>query len=107
MVNPVIGEVVVLPQPVVPFGLTTVRSNPPWNQPQVSPAVLSRSPIFSPDNSALNEPVFEQTSPRGSASPISVKPPCPSAIWSLEGLLVDAIIPLVWPDIRLIAPGVD
>ena len=37
---------VVRAQPVVPFELVIVRSNPPWNHPHVSPAALSRSPMF-------------------------------------------------------------
>ena len=45
----VTAEVVVRSQPVVPLELVTPRLNPPWNQPQVTPAALSRSPMFLPD----------------------------------------------------------
>ena len=43
-----IGDTVLRAQPVVPLGLVFVRSKPPWNQPHVRPAVLSRSPMFLP-----------------------------------------------------------
>src|ERR1700678_568332 len=103
------GETVLLLQAGVPLGLMTVTSTPPWNQPQLSPAVLSRLPTLVPDNCALNEPALEQTSPRGSASPISVQPPCPSETSSLDGVLVAVawMMPLVCPETRLTAPGLE
>ena len=91
-------------QPVVPFGLVTVRSNPPANQPQESPAAFSRSPTFLPLMVTWLRVGAEQTSPIGSASPIRVRPPWPSATSSPDPLSV-ALIPLVCPEIRLIAPG--
>ena len=48
-VTPVTAEVVVRLQPVVPLELVTPRSKPPWNQPQLTLAALSRSPMFLPD----------------------------------------------------------
>jgi hypothetical protein len=41
----VIGETVLRLHNVVPLGLVMLRLNPPWNQPQERPAVLSKSPI--------------------------------------------------------------
>ena len=53
----------------------------------------------------------EQTSPNGSVSPMRVQPPLPSGVtWLADmsvGLLLVASKPLVWPEMRLIAPGVD
>jgi hypothetical protein len=81
------AETVERAQPVVPLGLVMVRSKPPSNQPQVSLAVLSRSPMFLPDR-LIDEVVLEQMSPVGSASPISVSPPFPSAMTAPPGLTV-------------------
>ena len=45
-------------------------------------------------------------SPVGSASLIAVSPPLPSATTALPGLTA-LMTPLVWPETRLRAPGVE
>ena len=89
------------------IALVRFRLNPPANHPQVTPAVLSRSPMFFPPISALNRVGDEHTSSSGSASLTSVSPPFPSPTTSELGPFADAITPFVRPEIRLIAPGVD
>src|SRR6202034_128607 len=98
------GEVDCRLHPVLPSGFTICRLNPPANQPQVMPAALSRSPIFCPPICAV--PLPEQTSPYGSGSPITVYPPFPSPT-KLPVPPVWFTTPLVWPEIRLIAPTVE
>ena len=61
--------------------------------------------MFLPDR-LIDEVVLEQISPVGSASPMSVSPPDPSATTAVPGLTV-LMTPLVWPEMTLIAPGVD
>ncbi len=61
--------------------------------------------MFLPDM-LTDEVVLEQMSPVGSGSPITVKPPFPSGMTPLPGLTV-LMTPLVWPETRLMAPGVD
>jgi hypothetical protein len=48
----------------------------------------------------------EQASPMGSGSPITVRDPVPPST-SLPVPLRCAITPLVWPETRLIKPGVE
>src|SRR5580700_661164 len=98
------GDTVLLLQPVVPFGLVIVRSKPPWNQPQESPAEFSKLPTLVPPRLAWNFVAPAQASVRGSPSPISVNPPVPSATSLLDGPFRLAAIPLVCPEIRLTAP---
>src|SRR4051812_15256251 len=80
------------------------------NEPHVTLAALNRSPTFLPAIRFWSADT-EHTSLSGSVSPIIVQPPRPSAIaWVAENRLKSRfgeIIPLVWPEIRLIAPGVD
>src|ERR1700741_5114975 len=91
-------------QPVVPFAFVAVRLKPPMNEPQVRFAPLSRSPMFLPVIVTVLV-VLEQTSKAGSVSPISVRPPCPSAMD--EELPTMFFAPLFWPEITSIAPGDD
>ena len=53
----------------------------------------------------------EQTSPTGSVSPMSVQPPFPSGVTWLVDMVAGSLLvkakPLVWPEIKLMAPGVD
>src|ERR1700759_972791 len=86
-------------QPVVPFALVTPRSKPPSNHPQVTPALLSRSPMFWPLMLVFLL-VEEQTSPAGSASEISAWPPLPSGTAELPRLS-GLSTPSVWPETRL------
>src|SRR5260370_38353688 len=62
-------------QPVVPLRFWTVRSKPPMNDPQVTPAALSKSPTFCPF--MLTTAPLEQTSPNGSGPLITVNEPAP------------------------------
>src|SRR5579885_609810 len=106
-VVPVRLDVLLRLHPVVPFELVTDRSKPPMNAPHEIPAALSRSPIFLPAIWTWLRVGAEQTSPTGSASLISVSPPLPSLTSKLLlGFRLTAI-PLVCPDMRLSAPGVD
>ena len=57
-------------QPVVPFGLMVVKSNPPMNAPQDTPTLFNRSPIFFPPICTVVP--SEQTSQVGSRLPIMV-----------------------------------
>src|SRR6516164_4785175 len=92
-----------------------VGRKPPWNQPQDRPALLSSSPMFLPDIATASR--VEQSSQYGWASPVSEKPPFPSAVMSpfgaaaveTVGLLTMCVVstPPVLPEARLIAPGVD
>src|SRR3954466_1649207 len=72
-----------------------VGRNPPWNQPQVTPALLIRSPMLVPDICALRP---EQSSNGGAGSPFLVPFSMP---------FCGGPAPLVWPAIRFSAPGVD
>src|SRR5262245_6610943 len=96
----------------------TVGLKPPWNQPQVTPLRLSRSPMFVPSIAPrLLVDVWllsEQSSHAGSKSPMSVPTPAPfgdcvmfgaDVIWWVTD--VSATAPCVCPEIRLTAPGVD
>src|SRR5579859_265564 len=62
--------------PEVPVGV-----NPPWNQPQLTPLELSRSPTFLPVATASGKDVAvralpsEQSSKAGSGSPYTVPKP--------------------------------
>src|SRR5271156_5374170 len=91
--------------PVVPLALVIERLKPPSKKPQVILAAFNRSPMVLPDmlKFALVE---EQTSPVGSASPISVIPPLPSATVA-EATFRGLMTPLVWPEMRLTAPTVE
>src|SRR5580692_4632720 len=85
-----------------------VRSKPPSNQPQVTPLVFSRSPMFLLVMVAVTPDVVEHVSPVGSESPIMVRPPLPSATAALlEGVPLAGMSPSVCPEIRLTAPGLE
>src|SRR5262245_44999170 len=71
---------------------------PPWNQPQVTLRLLSRSPMFLPD--IVMPPALAQSSLNGCGSPIIV-------LFSTEPAMFGMSEPCVWPEIRLIAPTVD
>ena len=62
-----------LPQTAKPAALVPVGANPPWNQPQVTPLALSRSPMFLPVATPSGLVVVwlasEQSSYAGSRSP--------------------------------------
>src|SRR6266508_560036 len=81
----------------VPSGAVEVGRNPPWNHPQVTPAVFRRCPMFCPDIDATSP--SPQSSNSGSGSPINVP------LTTFLGMSGEA--PCVCPDTRLIAPGVD
>jgi hypothetical protein len=75
-------------------------SNPPWNQPQVTPCSFSRSPmlrLLESTEAVLSR--VSQASPVGWGSPITVP-------FEVTPELVCAN-PCVCPLIRLSAPGVD
>src|ERR1700722_15492128 len=91
---------------------------PPWNQPQVSPLLLSRLPMFGPVIWAVTPPgasapepgsgvddngvlAFEHWSKYGSAAPFIF----PATTFGL--VPPSATAPFVWPLTTLIAPGVD
>src|SRR4051812_38360160 len=84
------------PQIALPAEVTAVGRKPPWNQPQVTPLSLSRSPTFLPDIVALPEP---QSSSAGSGSPTIDESWMPPAAAGLA--------PCVVPAMRLSAPGVE
>src|SRR4029077_14535736 len=65
----------------------SVGRNPPWNQPQDRPAAFISSPMFVPDMATASR--VEQSSQYGWASPVSEKPPRPSAVRSAFGALDD------------------
>lgn len=92
--------------PVVPLGLTVDKLNPPMNDPHVTPAALRRSPIFVLPMVTWLRVAFEQTSPSGSASPISVSDPSLPPLTSSPAPLMTFATPLVCPDTRLMTPGV-
>src|ERR1044071_5578940 len=98
-------------QPEVPLLLVMFRSKPPMNEPHEMLAALSRSPMFLPAIRFWSPAGLEHTSLSGSVSPIIVQPPWPSAMACVAENIVNGllgmIMPLVWPEIRLIAPGVD
>ena len=72
--------------------------------PQLMCSSLSRSPMFLPVISTVLV-VLEHGSLAGSVSPISVRPPWPSAID--DDVPTMFCTPLVWPEITSSAPGVD
>lgn len=74
--------------------------------PQVTPAALSMSPIVAVPMVTWLRVEFEQTSRIGSASPITVSELSPPKTSSAVPFLV-AVTALVWPEIRLITPGVE
>src|SRR5215217_792603 len=81
-----------------------VGLKPPWNQPQVTPLLLSRLPTFLPlkeTGGAYFPELEEHPSYFGSRSPIRV------LIETLSGILLSGVTPCVWPETRLIAPGVE
>src|ERR1051325_6496817 len=80
--------------------LTAVGRKPPWNQPQVIPLALSRSPTFWPLITTLFGLTGEQSSSAGRGSPITE----PLAV--LKGTEA-GVAPWVWPEIRLSAPGAE
>ena len=87
------------------IGFVMSRLNPPIKPPQEIPEALSRLPMFCPD--MVRFVVFdEQTSPFGSASLITVDDPAPPATIAKLAAVVP-VAPLVWPEIRFSAPGVD
>src|ERR1700677_1524558 len=115
---PAVLPSVCVPQIGRPVLLNSDGVKPPWNQPQVSPLVLSRSPMFLPVSSAVTPPgasapepgrvvldngvlAFEHSLKYGSASPLSV----PST--TLVLVPPSAAAPLVSPLTTLIAPGDD
>ena len=93
--------------PVEPSGLTMLRLNPPMNDPQVTPDPLSRSPMFLLPMVTWLRVAAEQTSPIGSGSPITVSEPSLPPLVSSPVPLRVAVTPLVWPETRLITPGVE
>src|ERR1700678_868406 len=101
------GATVLRAQPVVPLALTACRLKPPTNEPQVRLAALSRSPmLLAVDMTVFDAVGFEQTSPKGSSSLVSVKPPLPSATVP-AGVTAGLVTPLVVPANMLSRPGVD
>src|SRR6266566_5319624 len=106
------------PQTANPALLVPLGANPPWNQPQVTPLALSRSPTFLPVAMATGLVVVwlasEQASKAGSGSPKTVPRPAllggltaPGAATGCPVLGLTAKLAPVWPEIRLSAPGVD
>ena len=73
------------PQPVVPFAMVALRSNPPMKVPQLTPLAFSRSPILGPPSCTVVP--AEQTSPAGSRSPTSVPGPALIGTTLVEGAL--------------------
>src|ERR1700754_893490 len=104
------------PHTANPLALPVGRK-PPWNQPQVTPLSFSRSPMFLPSWIArLSVAVWflsEQSSYAGSGSLITVPTPLSSGEVTKGSDVgscvtdVTACVPWVWPEMRLIAPGVD
>src|ERR1700720_4205976 len=96
-----------VPEAMTPLALVLVmeRLKPPWKKPQEMPAAFNRSPMFLPDMLKY-EVVEEQTSLAGSASLMSVKPPWPSGM-TVPVVPTWLMTPLVWPEMRLMAPGVE
>src|SRR5919112_2315547 len=94
------------PQTGFPFA-REVGLKPPWNQPQVTPSLLSRLPTFLPLRETVGKyfPVPEEhPSCFGSRSPIRVPFETLSGI-SLAGVVPCVLIgvtPCVWPETRLI-----
>src|SRR5208337_198893 len=105
LVTPVIFDFVLRRQPVVPFGFTTVRSNPPMKLPQDTPAASNRSPMVLLDMVIWSRVGAEQTSPIGSGSPTTVREPSGPPFTSEVPRV--AVAPLVWPEIRFNTPGVE
>src|SRR5947207_3277402 len=87
--------------------LTMLRLKPPMNDPQVTPDPLSRSPMFLLPMVTWLRVAAEQTSPIGSGSPITVSEPSLPPLVSSPVPLRVAVTPLVWPETRLITPGVE
>src|SRR5579859_7263829 len=93
-------------QLVVPLLLVIPRLKPPSNQPQVTEAEFIRSPTFLPVKKPLSV-LLEQVSPLGSTSFVRVLPPWPSLTKYVVRLWAVEMKPLFWPEMRLMAPGVD
>src|SRR6267143_330322 len=108
MYSPVVPArpVELLLQPVVPLEFCTVRSNPPMNAPQLTPAASSRSPAFCPF--IVTTALPEQTSPTGSGSFITVNDPAPPSTTAKVAAAAEMLVaPLVWPETRFNKPGVE
>src|SRR5690349_526964 len=90
---------VLAPHTAVPE-FTAVGRKPPWNQPQLTPLALSRSPMFWPLIVMLLGLGDEQSSSAGFGSPITVPLATPPGT-------DDGVAPWLWPAIRLSAPGVE
>src|SRR5579871_1498237 len=84
-------------QAATPF-VTAEGAKPPSNQPQVRCAAFNKSPMFTPLIAAVAP--AEQSSNVGSRSPMTVP-------FTTFLLVPVTVAPLVWPEIRLSAPGVD
>ncbi len=102
----VTADVVVRLQPVEPSAFVIVRSKPPEKKPHEMFAAVRRSPMFWPPIVPCAPVEGEQTSPIGSASLIIVSEPLPPSVSSPVPFNVSTT-PLVWPEIRFSAPGVD
>src|SRR5215469_14338301 len=88
-----------------PLASREVARKPPWNQPQLTCLALRSLPTFVPVSSIWPElwpPPGEQSSRYGRASPVTDPPPMLASAPPLG-----AIAPLVSPETRLTAPGVD
>src|SRR5215469_15467251 len=83
------------------------RANPPMNEPQVTPAAFSRSPIFWPDMVIWVRLGLEQMSPDGSGSPITAPVVAALAMFPLADRLLVMVPANVVPATRLRSPGVE
>src|SRR5258708_40373858 len=92
-------------QPVVPFAFTTVRSKPPMNDPQVTPAALNRSPMFLLPMVTWLRVGLVQAPPIGAGSPVRVIEASLPPITASTVPLGDADTPFAVPARRLINPG--
>src|ERR1700735_1422646 len=86
-------------------------AKPPWNQPQVSPLLLSRSPMFSPVISPVTPPAVP--GPLGAALPLEHSSKYGSTSPSMVPLAMADVVPpsatapWVLPLMTFSAPGVD
>jgi len=94
-------------QPAMPLSPLIVRSKPPMNDPQLTPAELSKSPMFLLAIWTWLRVGAEHTSPTGSGSPTTDKVPLPPSVSLEEGALRFCTRPFVCQATKFIKPGVE
>ena len=101
------------PQTGVPPEVVLVGAKPPWNQPQLTPLALSRSPTFRPliltrGVAVVGAAVVERVGVAvDGAGPLASGEPTAPGSGTTCPAAFSGVAPPVWPETRLSAPGVD